>query len=186
MGVNGGATAPLTRSAFGVNITRRWRDFTDGTSHTLLMSEVKNYQPNVRDCGGGLSNINDPHNVPSPDADPMAVAPEYLASGCAFATTGHTQWPEVSVVHNGFTTAWPPNKATPGGPGGATPDVDIIGVRERVGGPTFAAVTSRSHHAGGVHALFGDGSVKFVSSSINGHAWRAAGSIGGGETTTID
>ena len=31
---------PQTRSAFGVNLSRRMRDFTDGTSNTLWMSEV--------------------------------------------------------------------------------------------------------------------------------------------------
>ena len=40
-----------TRSAFGVNLSRRWASFTDGLSHTLLMSEVKNYQVTIRDCG---------------------------------------------------------------------------------------------------------------------------------------
>ena len=66
LGVNGG---PRTRSAFGVNLGRRWADFTDGTSQTLLMSEVKNYQPYIRDCGP-LQNINDPNVIPPPDADP--------------------------------------------------------------------------------------------------------------------
>ncbi len=60
--------APLTRSAFGVNMSRTWAAFTDGTSQTLLMSEVKNYQPYVRDCGS-LSQINDPNNIPPPTAD---------------------------------------------------------------------------------------------------------------------
>lgn len=32
-----------TRSAFGVNLSRRWAGFTDGLSNTLLMSEVKNW-----------------------------------------------------------------------------------------------------------------------------------------------
>ncbi len=51
--------SPPTRSAFGINFSRRWRDFTDGMSHTLLMSEVKNYQVTVRDCGA-FSQISDP------------------------------------------------------------------------------------------------------------------------------
>ena len=72
LGVNGG---PKTRSAFGVNLGRRWAEFTDGTSQTLLMSEVKNYQPYIRDCGL-LKNINDP-NVIHPSVhgpDPQTVA----------------------------------------------------------------------------------------------------------------
>jgi prepilin-type processing-associated H-X9-DG protein len=173
---NGPGGGPPNRSAFGVNISRTWAYFTDGTSNSLLMSEVKNYQPYIRDCGS-LSQINNPNNIPSPDANPMAVASEYLSAGCSFFTNGHSQWPEVTVHHIGFTTAWPPNKKTPGGPGGAYPDVDLDSNRERIGGPTFAAFTSRSYHPGGVNSLLGDGSVRFVKQSISGQVWRALGTI---------
>ncbi len=179
-GPNGG---PTTRSAFGVNLSRRLGDFSDGLSQTLLMSEVKNYQPYVRDCGS-LANINDPNNVPPPDANPQTVAPEYGAGGCGFFLNAHSQWAELTVHHNGFTTAWTPNKITPGGPGYGYPDVDLNSQRERIGGPTFAAVTSRSHHVGGVHSLFGDGAVKFVSTSIDGRVWRGLGTVAGGEVVT--
>jgi prepilin-type N-terminal cleavage/methylation domain-containing protein/prepilin-type processing-associated H-X9-DG protein len=182
LGVHG--TAP-TRSAFGVNLGRRWADFRDGASNTLFMSEVKNYQPYVRDCGP-LKNINDPNNIPPPTADPQTVAPEYLASGCTFLLNAHSQWAEVTVHHIGITTAWPPNKATPGGPGNACPDVDLDSRRERIGGPTFAAVTSRSYHSGGVHSLMGDGSVRFYSSSTDGFVWRALGTVAGGEPISGD
>jgi prepilin-type N-terminal cleavage/methylation domain-containing protein/prepilin-type processing-associated H-X9-DG protein len=36
-------------------------------------------------------------------------------------------------------------------------------------------------HSGGVNALFGDGSVRFIKSAINGVTWRALGSVGSGE-----
>jgi prepilin-type N-terminal cleavage/methylation domain-containing protein/prepilin-type processing-associated H-X9-DG protein len=182
LGPDGG---PLNRSAFGVNMSRTWAAFTDGTSQTLLMSEVKNYQPYIRDCGH-LQFINDPNNIPSPYADPLTVAPEYNAGGCAFFLNAHSQWSEVTVHHVGFTTAWPPNKKTPGGPRGAYPDVDLDSERERIGGPTFAAITSRSHHPGGVNALLGDGSVKFMKSTTDGMVWRALGTVAGGEVLSAD
>lgn len=182
MGIN---STVQTRSAFGVNLGRCWADFRDGASNTLLMSEVKNYQPYVRDCGP-LQNIDNPNNVPPPTADPQTVAPEYLASGCAFFLNAHSQWAEVTVHHIGFTTAWPPNMRTPGGPGNAYPDVDIDSRRERIGGPTFAAVTSRSYHPGGIQSLMGDGSVRFFSSSMNGLVWRALGTVAGGEPVAGD
>lgn len=174
-----------TRSAFGVNLSRRWADFTDGTSQTLIMSEVKNYQPYVRDCGS-LANINTPTTIPPPNANPQTIAPEYQASGCTFLLNGHSQWAELAVHHIGFTTAWPPNTKTPGGPGYATPDVDLNSERERIGGPTYAAVTSRSNHVGGVHSMFGDGSVKFISSSVDGFVWRSLGTVGGSEAVSGD
>ncbi|MCC6124082.1 MAG: DUF1559 domain-containing protein [Pirellulales bacterium] len=169
-----------TRSAFGVNLSRRFVDFKDGLSHTLFMSEVKNYQVTLRD-GGAFSTINDPNAIPPPDADPLTVCPEYQGNGATVHRTAHTQWAEVSVHHNGFTTAWPPNTRTPGGPNFSENDVDIISRRERLGGPTFAAITSRSHHPGGVQSLFGDGSVRFVQNSIDGFLWRAWGTVAGGE-----
>jgi prepilin-type N-terminal cleavage/methylation domain-containing protein len=180
-GVNNPETP--NRSAFGVNRSRRWAEFTDGTSNTLLMSEVKNYQPTVRDCAQ-FANINDPEVIPPPDADPLTICPEYQAGGCAVILTAHTQWAEMSVHHNGFTTAWPPNKKTPGGPGLSLPDVNVLTARERIGGPTFAAITSRSFHPGGVQSVYGDGSVHFTRQTIDGRIWRALGTIGGGESAS--
>jgi prepilin-type processing-associated H-X9-DG protein len=54
------------------------------------------------------------------------------------------------------------------------------------GGPTFAAITSRSYHPGGVNALMGDGSVRFIKSSISGTIWRALGTIAGAEVISAD
>ncbi len=174
-----------TRSAFGVNLSRQWADFSDGVSHTLLLSEVKNYQVTIRDCGP-FSQINTPFVIPPPDADPLAVCPEYEGSGCSLFRRAHTQWAEMSVHHNGFTTAWTPNKKTPGGPGLSEPDVDVISVRERLGGPTYAAITSRSYHPQGVLSLYGDGSVHFTQESMEGRIWRALGTVAGGEIDAED
>ncbi len=176
---------PRTRSAFGINFSRRWADFSDGMSNTLLMSEVKNYQVTIRDCGA-FSIINDPNNVPPPTADPLTVCPEYEGSGCRVFTKAHTQWAEMSVHHNGFTTAWPPNKATPGGPNMSEPDVNVISMRERRGGPTFAAITSRSYHPGGVQSVLGDGSVRFMSETMDGLVWRSLGTVAGREVIPGD
>jgi len=181
----GPAGGPVTRSAFGPNLSRNWAAFTDGTSQTMLMAEVKNWQVNIRDCGV-LSQINSPNNIPSPYADPKTVCPEYQGTSCAYHIEGHCEWPEVAVQHIGMTTAWPPNKKTPGGPGYTTPDVDINSERERIGGPTYAAVTARSYHPGGVNILLGDGSVRFVKSTIDGFVWRALGTVAGGEVVSSD
>ena len=44
-----------------------------------------------------------------------------------------------------------------------------------------AWVAARSRHPGGVNCLYGDGSVHFVSSTVDADVWRAAGSTRGGE-----
>jgi prepilin-type N-terminal cleavage/methylation domain-containing protein/prepilin-type processing-associated H-X9-DG protein len=173
------------RGAFGVNLSRGLGEFTDGLSNSLFMSEGKAFFTYYRDCPT-LSLINDPNNVPAPDADPATVAPEYLG-GCALRVDeGRTQWFESGVHHNGITTAWPPNKRTPGGPNRIYPDVDLNSSREKLGRPSFAAVTARSYHPGGVNVLMGDGSVRFVKSTINGWTWRALGSVAGGEVISAD
>jgi prepilin-type N-terminal cleavage/methylation domain-containing protein/prepilin-type processing-associated H-X9-DG protein len=180
----GTGTTRYNRSAFGPNQSRRWAEFTDGMSQILLMSEGKSYMPYYRDCPT-LANINNPDNVPPPTADPYAVAPEYLG-GCALRIEGHCEWVESGCHHTGFTTAWPPNKRIRGGPNGELFDTDLNSKREKTGGPSFAAITARSYHPGGVNSLLGDGSVRFVRSSIDGLVWRALGSVAGGEVISGD
>jgi prepilin-type N-terminal cleavage/methylation domain-containing protein/prepilin-type processing-associated H-X9-DG protein len=171
------------RSAFGPNQSRGLAEFRDGLSQTLWMAEGKANQAYYRDCPT-LANINNPDAVPPPNADPYTVCPEYRG-GCVLRY-GHNEWVESGVHHAGFTTAWPPNKQVRGGPNGELADLDINSSREKLGRPTFAAVTARSYHPGGVNALFGDGSVKFIKSTIDGSAWRALGTVAGGETISAD
>ncbi len=49
-----------------------------------------------------------------------------------------------------------------------------------------AIVSARSHHPGGVNALFGDGSVRFLKDSIALSVWRGIGSRNGGEVVSAD
>jgi prepilin-type processing-associated H-X9-DG protein len=58
---------------------------------------------------------------------------------------------------------------------------DFVSATEPNIGDTYAAVTARSHHAGGVNALLMDGSVRAVSNSISAVTWRALGTRDGGE-----
>jgi prepilin-type N-terminal cleavage/methylation domain-containing protein/prepilin-type processing-associated H-X9-DG protein len=179
-----------SRTAFTVNGARQIAQLSDGMSNTLLYAEVKTFQPRLK-CGG-LS-VNDPLNEPDPDAP---LPPDYGGSGCSFAAKFHTHWSNGGVYHAGFTTAWPPNRKTPYYYDGSVPvdppigvgniDTDIISVNENDGGPTFAAFTARSYHPGGANVLLGDGSVRFVKSTINGMVWRALGTIAGGEIVSAD
>jgi prepilin-type N-terminal cleavage/methylation domain-containing protein/prepilin-type processing-associated H-X9-DG protein len=180
----GGTGSPLrSRAAFGPMLSRRMAEVRDGLSNTLFLSEGRSYTNYYRDCPT-LSLINNPNQVPPPNADPYAVCPEYRG-GCAFRAEGHNEWVESGVHHAGFTTAWPPNKRIVGGPNGEYPDIDINSKREKTGGPTFAAITARSYHPGGVNALMGDGSVRFVKESVDGWVWRAMGTAQGGEVVEL-
>jgi prepilin-type N-terminal cleavage/methylation domain-containing protein/prepilin-type processing-associated H-X9-DG protein len=191
-GVNGGDwfvwegfTQPITRGPFGPNMSRRLAEFVDGLSQTVLATEVKVYQPFCR-TGGPFANINDPNNVPPPTADPYTVAPEYNSGTCSAspATTAHTAWVDGNTQETGFTTAWPPNKLILNLATGNDLDIETKLVTQ--GGPVFAAITSRSYHPGGVNTLLGDGSVRFVKSTIDGNTWRALGTVAGREVISAD
>lgn len=178
----GVGAAPLSRGAFGANRSRRLAEFTDGLSNTVLSSEVKTYQNVLTKCT--LSTVSEPSSIPSPTADPYAAVPEYKSGACTLNANGHGEWVDGAALETGFTTAWPPNKAILGGT--TNVDVDIVSVGEKSGGPTYAAITSRSYHSGGVNSLFGDGSVRFIKSSISGLTWRALGSVAGSEVISAD
>ncbi len=49
-----------------------------------------------------------------------------------------------------------------------------------------AIISARSKHTGGVNASMGDGSVRFVSNSIDVATWRAMGTRDGGEVFQND
>jgi prepilin-type N-terminal cleavage/methylation domain-containing protein/prepilin-type processing-associated H-X9-DG protein len=181
----GGFGGPGNRAPFEVNKARRFAELSDGLSNTMLAAEVKTYQPNLGNCGSGLANINNMANVPPASADPYTVAPEYN-SGCTLGTTGHTEWVDGAVHETGMTTAWTPNRKIVRSGGDQSQALDLIGLRESRGGPTFAAVTARSYHPGGVNTLLADGSVRFAKDTIDGVAWRALGTVAGGEVISAD
>jgi prepilin-type N-terminal cleavage/methylation domain-containing protein/prepilin-type processing-associated H-X9-DG protein len=182
----GGFRGPENTAAFGPNRSRRFSDFADGLSNVVVASEGKAKQPLYRDCGG-LSRVNNPAAVPEPNADPAAVLPEIRGGMACELKTGHSEWTDGQAHHTGFTTAFPPNRKIWGAePGGRPAEFDITGQREKRGGPTFAAVTARSYHPGGVNALLGDGSVRFVKETIDGRTWRALGTVAGGEVISAD
>jgi prepilin-type N-terminal cleavage/methylation domain-containing protein len=186
----GGFNGPQNRNAFGMNRSRRMADFTDGLSHTLLAAEVKTYQSSSNCRTTPLPSVNNPNSVPSPYANPFGVAPEYDNGACMTQNQFefHTEWSDGNAHAAGFTTAWPPNKAIIPPPGSlyAGMDLDLNGLNEELGGPTFAAINSRSYHPAGVDVLFGDCSAKFVKSTIDGMVWRALGTVAGAEVISDD
>ncbi len=181
----GWASGRGNRAPFGVNRSRRLAEITDGLSQTLFASEGKTYQPGQY-CNT-LSRINNPDNVPPPEADPYTVAPEYVNGSCWLRPDhGHTGWMSGWNHQTGMNTAWPPNKKILGGPNRDT-DMDLSGMAEEgYEGANFAAITARGYHPGGVNALLGDGSVRFIKSTIGGSTWRALGSVRGGEVVSAD
>jgi prepilin-type N-terminal cleavage/methylation domain-containing protein/prepilin-type processing-associated H-X9-DG protein len=184
----GGFNGPYNRQAFGPNRSRGLAEVTDGLSSTVMMAEVKAYQAASNCRFTTLPSVNDPNNIPSPNANPFTVAPEYDSGACVTQNQFefHTEWSDGHVHASGFTTAWPPGKAIIGRVTYLGMDLDLNGKNEENGGPTFSAINARSYHPGGVNTLFGDGHVQFVKSTIDGLTWRALGTVAGGEVIGSD
>ena len=179
-GFNGGgwnfwnnATRQNGDGVFGPNMSLKFRDITDGTTNTLAFSEIKAWTPYLRDGSGGTAAI--------------PATADISGLGGSFKTdSGHTEWVDGRVHQTGITTVFTPNTLVPHVSGGTTYDVDFTSCREEkkdtdCTGPTYAAVTSRSHHVGMVHSLMADGAVKAISDNIDAGTWSLLGSRNDGE-----
>lgn len=147
----------------------RGREITDGLSKTILFSEVITW------------NETNPQGAPE------------NGSG---VNQGNDDWRGVwiipSVGAGAFTGRTPPNSGTPDvidacGSGiensGAFREMPCREERARAnGGNVFAA--ARSRHGGGVNAVFGDASVRFVSESVSPAVWKAACTMRGAGNRT--
>ena len=169
------ATQNVGDGAFCTNRAVGFQSVADGTSNTLAFSEVKAYTPYFRNLGDSAELA-----LPS---DPMDV----LALGGDFKTnSGHTEWVDGRTHQSGFTAVFTPNTAVlHTDSSGEVYDIDWTNWQEGkdgVGGvSTFAAVTSRSYHPGGVNTARMDGSVEFVNQTIDLGIWQALATRNGGE-----
>jgi prepilin-type N-terminal cleavage/methylation domain-containing protein/prepilin-type processing-associated H-X9-DG protein len=176
----------MGNAVFVINRPTRIADITDGLSNTLGMAEVKAYTLCVADYANPTSPTS-PIPFANGDVKPYFPTSEFPVE------IGHTEWTDSRILQTGFTTTFPPNSALIQVVSRLNPtglyydewvyDVDFVSTSEASSSnrPTFAVVTSRSYHSGGVNALLMDGSVRFVANSISMNAWRALGSRSQGE-----
>ncbi|QDT09578.1 DUF1559 domain-containing protein [Planctomycetes bacterium K23_9] len=162
--------------SFVANRMSRFRDVLDGLSNTLAFSEVKSWRPYYRDAET-FGSIDMP-------TEPV----EICALGGSFkSNSGHTEWVDGRVHQSGFTTTFSPNKKILCPVSGIEHDVDFTNMREgkTTTALTYAAVTSRSFHQGGVNASLMDGSVRFVSDSIDMKVWQGMSTRAGNEIVAV-
>jgi prepilin-type N-terminal cleavage/methylation domain-containing protein len=157
------------------NSRQRDSSITDGMSNTLAAAEVKAWTDYTRNGGPASTTI------PATIADVEAA----VASGAQYKGTGHTEWPDGRVHHTGVTVTLTPNSFVSYTTGGNTVDADYNSWQEgrngSTGSPTYAAITSRSHHIGAVNVLLADGSSRSIGDTIDLSTWRALGTINGEE-----
>ena len=162
---------------FYVNSAVDYGAIQDGSSTTICCAEVKTFTSYIR-------NTPDPGDVPPISSDAFNGYPGQLKLGPGLhQNTGHTEWCDGRVHHSGITTVFTPNTQVDYEYKGRLYDIDFNSVQEgkRNDQATYAAITSRSYHPRLVNVSFLDGSTHSVSDSIDLVAWRALGTIHGGE-----
>jgi prepilin-type N-terminal cleavage/methylation domain-containing protein len=172
------ATAEGGDGPFYPNSNLRIGAVTDGTSNTLMASEVKAWQFYTRNGG--------PPQTEIPNTPEQAASA--AASGGEQKNTGHTEWPDGRVHHTGFTATLPPNTLVPFETPDGPVDVDYNSWQEgkngSAGSPTFAIITSRSHHEGLVQSAMLDGSVQTYTDGVDLLVWRSLATRAAGEPIT--
>jgi prepilin-type N-terminal cleavage/methylation domain-containing protein/prepilin-type processing-associated H-X9-DG protein len=142
---------------FMLNSKNKLGDITDGTTNTIFVSEL----------------IKAPGTVSGP------------VNNGGNDWRGVMHYPEGPLYHHNYT----PNSAVPdevrAGMCVSVPGAPCIGTTTSWN-PKRITITARSRHAGGVNALMGDGSVRFVSSNISLVTWKALSSPNGGEVLAND
>lgn len=189
--LNTGTTFPVSREnpsgvpvtgVFYENSSTRIRDILDGTTHTVCISET------VRaDLGGpavwdGVSPTNG--FVLTQGNNNSTIGPELIdyetqcsGAGLVLQQTRGSKWLYGAPGHSMYNHIRRPND----------PGVDCRGglphsIRTNFWWDRLSHnVAAHSRHPGGVHALFCDGHVKFVTATIDLQTWQAAGSRNSGE-----
>jgi prepilin-type N-terminal cleavage/methylation domain-containing protein/prepilin-type processing-associated H-X9-DG protein len=183
LGSNGNYAAFNTKlgGPFGRDFGVRARQFADGLSQTAMFSEII-LGPSDGTAASGIVPTGHPDdlkvatNLPFATWDASVTGDTEPVPGCqnksisAFRYRGK-QYYRGNVVSTFYTHTMVPN----------SPLRDCI----RGTGVDRGHLASRSYHPGGVNTVFADGTVRFVSNSVDIGVWRAAGTKAGEEAVSL-
>jgi prepilin-type N-terminal cleavage/methylation domain-containing protein/prepilin-type processing-associated H-X9-DG protein len=153
---------------FEAKLGHRLTDISDGLSNTAMASEST------------LGEGDEGTSTPPPDPQTYFVYGSLNADGtCGGSKYNYSNrrgfmWASGEMRCASYNHFLPPNSPIP----------DCVTNDLSPGEGQYTAVGSRaarSRHTGGVNLLLGDGSVRFVSSSISAATWRQVGTRSGGE-----
>ena len=182
-GANGGDITIADGSFMG-NVPTRVAYVTDGLSNTAFGSESI--------LGPGIADTvpNTPGSVPSPNllffnaswqgTATASVNPTACLAATSLSTERMGSWVDGTYTYGLYDHHYSPN----------TTSLDCITVLHDTQGNNLALSQgwkeARSWHPGGVNVLFGDGSVRFIKSTVNVVPWQAVGTRGSGEVVSAD
>jgi prepilin-type processing-associated H-X9-DG protein len=178
--------APIT-GVFNENSFHRLADLSDGLSQTAFVGETIKSLTRAAESWNGVGPTDGYiRNIGSLDETQANELTDY-ASQCVQAglplyhrrgSRGLTGLPAHSLYNHHRT----PNDQGVDCVGGVMQsDCTIAGMDS-----VSHSVTARSQHPGGANILFGDGSVRFVKSTVALEAWRSLGTRAGGEAVSSD
>jgi prepilin-type N-terminal cleavage/methylation domain-containing protein/prepilin-type processing-associated H-X9-DG protein len=165
---------PTLNGVFAWNSRTRLSDITDGSSNTLLLAEVKRGACPARDNLDVTVLMppawdNKPYN---PAMNPNNLAPP-PACNSPTTTLNYTglEYYRGFLITAFYTHTVPPNSRG----------------RDCIRWLTFdqGHLAARSYHPGGVNVAFADGSVRFISDSIQLSIWKKLGTRSGGEVLDV-
>ena len=151
---------PAPDGLYYTDSREKMKNVTDGTSHTMAFSECRINNPWIRrfgstviiDCALRNANQRFDNNTPA-----------------GTRGRGESWFDGTSSQTWAYNTLQPPNDP-------------LTTNHECENYSTHGNFAARSRHPGGVHVVLADASLRFVSDSVDIIAWRAAGTIAGGET----
>lgn len=183
----------------GVGRGYKFGDITDGTSNTIAISErlcqqsttVRATDP-VTVAANQVEKVLGTHTrvtglINTPSLCYAVVSGNYFINGSAIQARFGIAWQDANPMYIGFNTVLPPN----------APSCADGGIN---GDSVHLVMPPASRHTGGVNAVYGDGSVHFISQNVDSGnlnarqliggasvygAWGALGSKSGGEVATV-
>jgi prepilin-type N-terminal cleavage/methylation domain-containing protein/prepilin-type processing-associated H-X9-DG protein len=179
---------PRFNGMIAYEVDRKMGDVTDGLSNTILASEILSGSGKTGGTGvypydifytndGVFTSIPDTQGVGGRDFPTQAqldtIGQAAKSSPSGVLTNNGGMWAWYASAQSSFNTAAPPNWKWPSAGGACCPG----GAHDWGNG----IIPARSMHTGGVNSLMGDGSVRFISDSVDLLTYQRLGNAKDGQ-----